>query len=102
MDISMWSKEHHDWIFAMDHLFNQLFGGDYLAYWYDESKGTSVGEDTLPSLLEYNHDEWEIEYLKEESRCFVKETASNASGKDVWPNSQATVMVKRSLKSQWS
>ncbi len=76
IDISMWSKEHHDWILAMDHLFNQLFGGDFLAYWYDDVQGTSVREDTLPSLLEYNHHEWETEYLKEESKFFEKEAAS--------------------------
>lgn len=76
----MWLKEHQDWILAMDNLFNQIFGGDFLAYKYDDKKGTSIREDTLPPpLLEYNHDEWETEYLKEETKFSGKETASNAS-----------------------
>ena len=59
----MWTAEKRDWILAMDHLFNEILGEDFLMYVYDKDKGTSVDERTLFALLKYDHDEWEKTYL---------------------------------------
>lgn len=58
-----WSDEKKKWIKAMDELFNRMFGGDFLQYYYDKEKGTSVSEDVTSNLMEYNHEEWENQFV---------------------------------------
>ena len=45
---------------------------------YDKNKGTSVDENIVSGLLEYNHDSWESEYLKQLTDFSDKVTESNA------------------------
>ena len=52
---------------AIDGLFTQLFGEDFLRYVYDRVKGTSVDEHILSTLIDYNHDQWESIYLKQQT-----------------------------------
>ena len=78
IDSRKWSKEHRDWILAIDNLLNQIFGGQFLVYVYDKNKGTSVDENTVPGILEYNHGSWESEYLKQLIDFSNKVTESNA------------------------
>ena len=54
----MWIKEKQEWILAIDNLFSQMFGNDFLTYAFDKSKGTSVKEHILSGLVEYNHDQF--------------------------------------------
>ena len=60
----MWTKEKQEWILAIDNLFSQMFGNDFLTYAYDKSKGTSVEGHILSGLVDYNHDQWESRYLE--------------------------------------
>ena len=46
-------------------MFTQLLGEDFLRYVYDKDKGTSVDEHILSTLVDYNHDQWESEYLNQ-------------------------------------
>ena len=47
----MLTKEKQEWILAIDNLFSQMFGNDFLTYVYDKSKGTSVEENILSGLV---------------------------------------------------
>lgn len=85
IDSRKWSKEHRDWILTIDNLFNQIFGGDFLVYVYDKNKGTSVDENIVTGLLDYNHDSWEAEYLNELSDFSDKVTESNAPMQNCGP-----------------
>lgn len=44
--------------------FKQMFGGDFLSYTYSKDHGTSINEEVSSSILEYNHQHWEVEYAK--------------------------------------
>ena len=66
-------------------MFNQIFGGDFLVYVYDKNKGTSVDENIVTGLLEYDHDSWEAEYLNELSDFSDKVTESNAPMQNCGP-----------------
>ena len=48
-----------------------------MVYVYDKNKGTSVDENIMSGLLEYNHDTWESEYLKQVTDLSDKVTESN-------------------------
>lgn len=52
---------------------------------YDKNKGTSVDENIVSSLLEYNHDSWETEYLKQLTEFSDKVTESNAPMQNCGP-----------------
>ena len=62
-----WSKDQRDWILAIDDLFTKVFGEDFLRYVYDKDKGTSVDDHILSTLIDYNHDQWESLYLKQQT-----------------------------------
>ena len=66
-------------------MFNQIFGDDFLVYVYDKNKGTSVDENIVSGLLEYNHDSWETEYLKQLTEFSDKVTESNAPMQNCGP-----------------
>ena len=63
MNTSSWSKEKKEWILKIDQLFFYLFGSDFLPYKYSKDKGTGVDESTILDLVEYNHDQWEENYI---------------------------------------
>ena len=75
----MWTKEHQNGILSVDNLFNKIFGGDFFVYVYDKEKGTSVDERIMSALLEYNHNQWESEYFKQQPEFSEKETVSKKS-----------------------
>lgn len=52
---------------AIDDLFTQVFGEDFLRYVYDKDKGTSVDDHILSTLIDYNHYQWESLYLKQQT-----------------------------------
>ena len=63
VNTSSWSKEKKEWILTIDQLFCDLFGSDFLSYKYNKDKGTGVVESTFTSLVEYDHDQWERNYM---------------------------------------
>ena len=77
IDMTMWPKEHRDWILTIDNLFNQIFGDDFMVYMYDKDKGTSVDKTIESNLLEYHHDQWESEYLQQQTIFSQKENNLN-------------------------
>ena len=58
-------------------MFNGIFGGDFLIYVYDK-KGTSIDENIVSGLLEYNHCSWETEYMEQLTDVSDEVTESNA------------------------
>jgi len=74
-----WSQEHRDWILAIDNLFTQLFGEDFLRYVYDKDKGTSVDEHIVSTLVEYSHDQWESVYLNQQTAA-QQDTSATGHG----------------------
>ena len=64
VDITSWSKDTIKWIMKINDLFKQMFGGDFLCYTYSKDHGTSINEEVSSSILEYNHQHWEVEYAK--------------------------------------
>ena len=57
----------------------------FLVYVYDKNKGTSVDKNIMSGLLEYNHDTWESEYLKQVTDLSDKVTESNAPMQNCGP-----------------
>ena len=48
-----------------------------MVYMYDKDKGTSVDETIESNLLEYHHDQWESEYLQQQTLFSQKENNLN-------------------------
>ena len=59
-----WTKEKKAWILVVADLFEQMFGGDFLKYYYDNKHGTKVDDSVTSTLLEYSHEYWESQYGK--------------------------------------
>ena len=64
IDIRSWSEDTKSWIMMINDLFKQMFGNDFLLYRYCKEHGTSVDEKMASSILEYNHEHWELQYAK--------------------------------------
>ena len=80
IDTKQWTADKQSWILAIDNLFSQILGGDFLPYVYDKDKGTSVDLHAMNALVEYDHDEWEKSYL-ERKGSFLKDTSSEKQTK---------------------
>lgn len=50
------------WVQVINNLFEQMFGRDFLTYYYDKDHGTRVEDTVTSSILEYCHDHWESHY----------------------------------------
>jgi len=61
-----WTEEKKAWIKAVDDLFEQMFGSDFLTYFYDKDHGTRVNDKLVAGLLEYCHEHWESHYSTKE------------------------------------
>ena len=57
-----WTEEKKTWILVVADLFEQMFGGDFLPYYYDKDHGTKVDDKATSKLLEYCHEYWESQY----------------------------------------
>ena len=62
IDMTSWAEEKRNWIMVVCHLFNQMFGSDFLVYTYTSDHGTQVSDEDLSGLREYDHDYWEVQY----------------------------------------
>lgn len=62
IDTRVWTADKQSLILAIDNLFRQILGGDFLPYVYDKDKGTCVDIQAMTALVEYDHDEWEKTY----------------------------------------
>ena len=51
-----WTEEKKAWIIAVDDLFEQMFGSDFLTYYYDKDHGTRVEDKLVADVLEYCHE----------------------------------------------
>lgn len=63
IDVRSWTKEMKTWILVVADLFEQMFGGDFLPYYYDKEHGTKVHDRVTCNLLEYCHEYWESQYI---------------------------------------
>ena len=41
-----------------------MFGSDFLLYTYDKDHGTRISDEVSLSVLEYDHEHWEVQYVK--------------------------------------
>ena len=57
-----WTDEHKNWIKIVAGLFEQMFGGDFLVFYYDDTYGTKVDDTVTANLLEYSHEHWESHF----------------------------------------
>lgn len=62
-----WSVEDKAWIMTMNTFMQSLFGKEFLHYEFDKKKVCYVSAEDMPKY-EYNHDEWETEYHKNNNR----------------------------------
>lgn len=66
---------------TINDLFKQMFGGDFLSYTYSKDHGTSITEEVSSTILEYNHQHWEVEYAKSLTNDEEREAHSTLQGK---------------------
>lgn len=61
----------------MAKLLNDIFGRDYLEYYYDKQHGLKVNESSIP-IYQYDHDSWEEDYSKEFEKSKIKPPVLNS------------------------
>ena len=64
IDMKSWSNETKQWILKVSDLFMQMFRSDFLFYTYDKYHGTRISDEVSSSVLEYDHEHWEVQYAK--------------------------------------
>ena len=50
------------WVQVVNNLFEEMFGSDFLTYYYDKDHGTRVEDTVTSSILKYRHNHWESQY----------------------------------------
>ena len=64
IDIRSRSNETKQWFLKVSDLFTQMFGSGFLLYTYDKDHGTRISDEVSLSVLEYDHEHWEVQYAK--------------------------------------
>lgn len=50
------------WVQVVNNLFEEMFGSDFLTYYYDKDHGTRVEDTVTSSILKYRHNHWESQF----------------------------------------